>query len=226
MKQIITTTFLAISPFILFNCSQAADLKSGEFVSEEYLHTISDSQSPVKASETLRPQSIKIETDKKGVTLKTIEDFNEGGPVFRLEKNKPPQSIEGGGSDPELKGIDSTHFAFGYKGHPSVGYTYIVNLERFVSKICLEGDYSGINKEQVEFTDRGEFIVNGIKRKFSIGLYYPPAFKRDYFISETTEYGFSRMSDTLKIWEVKNGSLFEDGEMSREPAMILVRKVK
>jgi hypothetical protein len=99
-----------------------------------------------------------------------------------------------------------------------------VDLGRFISGICLEGNYIGSRQERVEFTDRGEFIVNGSKKKFTIGLFYPPSFKRDYFDSDSKEYGFSRVNDTLRIYEVTNGSLFEDGEMSLEPTMILVRK--
>jgi hypothetical protein len=225
MKRFSTTIFLAITQFILLNCTQAADPKNGMFVSEEYLQSLSNSRSPVKAAKSLRPQSIKVEKDKKGVTFKTFEDFNEGGPVFRFENGKQPQSTEGGGLNPEFERIDSIHFIFGYKGHPKADFHYIVDLERFVSKICLEGKYSGINKEGVEFTDRGEFIVNGSNRKFTTGLYYPPSFNRDYFDSDSTEYGFSRIGDTLKIWDVTNGSLFEDGKMSKSPAMILVRKI-
>lgn len=201
MESNFSSSFITITFIIFINCSHAGDLKSGEFVSEGYLQAVTNSRSPVKAAQTLRPQSIKVEKDKEGVTPKTIEDFNEGGPVFRLEKGKPLKTVTEGGSDPKFKGIDSTHFTFGYKGHPISKFRHIVDLNRFVSRIGLERNYIGTNQEQVEFTNQGEFVVNGSKKKFSIGLYYPPSFKRDYFDSDSMEFGFSRINDTLRLFE-------------------------
>ncbi|MEO6098264.1 MAG: hypothetical protein ABIW76_22380 [Fibrobacteria bacterium] len=210
--------------FVFSMCSVAADLKNGDFASEEYLQTLTSTRSPAKAAKSRMPQLIIIRVDTGGTTLKTIYEFNEGGPVFKIGKSGFLNLVEGVGSHPEFHGIDSTHFAFSFDGHSKTNFRSVVDVQSFAEKTCLEGRYVGTKNERVEFSDQKEFIFNASKRKFTIGLFYPPSFELDYFISDSTEYGFSRKGDTLKIYEVTDGSLFVDGKMSRVPTMILIRK--
>lgn len=205
------------------NCSNPNDLKTGEYASEEYLALLS-SCSPLKAAKSASPQSIKITSGKDGYGLHTYYDFNEGGPVYKLENGAPPKLVEGVGPNPEFERLDSVRMTFGYANHPKKTFRYVGNVNKFVSEKCLVGQYSGLRGENANFSAEGSFILNGVKKKYSVGPYFPPSFERDYFIADFVEYGFSRNRDTLNVFEVKNGSLFEDGAMSLSPAMVLVRR--
>jgi hypothetical protein len=225
--KIATTSFLlGISMLTQANCSDANGLKSGDYASNEYISVITSTCSPAKAAKSDLPQSVKVSPKNSGYTLQVIYAFSEAGPVYFIENGHSPKLIEGVGPNPSFTRRDSTEIEFGFANHASRRFRFVNDVGGFVIKRCLEGNYIGTKNERAYFSEKGDFKIGKAVNKIAIGLNYPPAFVMDYFIQGSVEYGFSRTGDTLKIYEVQGGSLFEDGTMSPTPKMTLLRQSK
>jgi hypothetical protein len=194
----------------------------GEYLSESYVEVLEATRSPSQAAKTPNPQSLKVIGDSSQVRVATTYDFNEGGPLFALGPKDSATVIEGFATKPQFVIHDVKSFSLAYKGHPKMKFRNTESTSQFVNQICLVGKFIGTKQEKIEFTPQGEWIENGAKRRYSIGLYYPPNFKRDYFQMDSSEYGFKRNGDTLRIFPVKGGSLFEGGEMADSASMVLI----
>lgn len=213
---------VAFSAVWVVGCWAAKIPVPGEYVSESYRTVLESTRSPASAAKTRNPQSLTVLGSSSEVKIATAYDFNEGGPVFALSPTDSARVIEGVAKKPHIVVHEDNTFALAYESHAELKFRNIGKIQKYVNQVCLAGKFIGTKQEKIEFTAQGECIANGKKRAYTIGLYYPPNFKRDYFQMDSSEYGFKRDGDTLWIYPVKGGTLFEDGVMADSAAMVLV----
>jgi hypothetical protein len=214
---------LAIGHISVIQCSAQAPVKSGGYVSNEYDQLLKASKSPLKASKAVRPQSCDVTKDKNGVLIRTFYDLGEAGPVFKVANDGKISLVEGAAKEPAFQKIDSSSFALAYEGHPKAIFNFVADVGRYVGRTCLVGKYATKDGIHAVLTEKGEFNFGNAKKKYSVGLNYPPSFQRDYFIADSLEYGFTRSGDTLRLFDVTGGSLFEEGKMNALPSQILIQ---
>jgi hypothetical protein len=223
MMRCLTLQWIAIGTLAWVGCTSAENPVSGDFLSGKYTAILLATKSPAQAARAPKPQMVSVRTEKNGVVLKTIYGFNEGGPIFKVAPSGSLKVMEGVAQHPAYQSKEAKSLTLGYDGHPQTAFQAVGDAQQYVQSICLAGTYDGTKKERVQFTRTGEYILNGSKHLYTVGLYYPPTFHRDYFLVDSLEYGFERKADTLKIFEVTGGSLFEEGTMDEAPLMVLIR---
>ncbi len=226
MKLHIVFVGWIFSAIFVITCCAAKNPLQGEYLSESYQKILIATKSPARAAKTPNPQSLAIKSTSSKSSLSTIYDFNESGPVFTLDPTGSLMVTVGYAKKSKFKGMDEKSFTLGYDEHGEQKFINIGEVQKFVRDICLTGKYVGTQGENVEFNSQGEFVLGGVKHPYKVGLYYPPTFNWDYFQLDSSEYGFKRMGDTLRIYSVNGGSLFEDGTMADQPTMILFRTQK
>ena len=222
-KCVIILTFLVIGSMSVVECSAQDPIRNGYYLSKEYSRILEETKSPLKAAKASRPQSAEAKREAGGILLRTFYDFNEGGPVFKFGGKEEISVVEGAAKDPNIRIQDASNFSLAFSGHPMADYRFVQDAGKYAEQICLIGRYRAKDGSNAEFTEGGEFILGKTRKHYSIGLYYPPSFAKDYFTADSVEYGFSRSGDTLKVFEVAGGSLFEDGKIKAGPSLVLVQ---
>jgi hypothetical protein len=200
----------------------------GEYLRSDYLKSLEQTRSPIKSVVRGTPQLVKIDTSQKGILFRTIISFHEGGPEFLMEKGGIVKTLVDAGykiKNVKIKIVDSQNVKICFDTTERLeDYLFVGNVEKYVAAKCLVGNYVDKNGQKYIFQKDGWAQMTGKRIKYSIGLDYPPSFTNNYFTSDSNEYVFDWSGEILKIFNVKGGSLFEDGIVEESPFLNLKKE--
>ncbi len=219
-----TLLFVLAISLVSFECTFAGNsLIPGDYISQEYLDNLRSTFSPMAANKLGHLQSLKIISTDQKLFLQTIYDFNEGGQKYQVLNDDSVHLIEGKGLNPSFKKIDSATIVFTFGDLPKKTFNYTAHLEQIVGSICLSGEYKNSANQKLSFYPNGTWCFKNKTNPFKIGMFYPPSFRLDYFITDTGEVGFKRVKDTLQLFNTIGGSLFEDGKIDLDHPEVFLR---
>ena len=198
----------------------------GDYLRIDYLSALERTHSPLKAFQFGTNQLIKIAVDSLGLVVSAIENFHDGVPLFLLCKDgiiSPAPDMKKIATSVKFKVIDSKHINLGFETFKPENYTYVGDAEQYVANKCLVGTYK--NKEGViyRFNKGGSAIFDSKKFSYGIGLDFTCSSTMNYYTSQSVDFAYELLSDTLKIYTVNGESLFEAGTIQQKPWLVLLK---
>jgi hypothetical protein len=224
LSSICIFLFILAGPLDAYQKQITTKIKQGEYLREDYILKLKATKSPLKSRIWGTPQLVTIAQQTNGYLIQTILNFDEGGPEFCFAPNGEIISKGSAARRPTFEIIDSQSVKFGYDEFTPQIY-YAVNVaEKYAEQVCLAGTYFDDNNKQYILNSNGTAVLPQGRITYAIGLLLPPQFSYDYFMSKPNEYSFYWQNDTLFLFDVSGGSLFEDGEVSLKSVRHLKRR--
>jgi hypothetical protein len=214
-------TFL-IASFLLAGASLRAQagpgalpraLKLGDYLRDDYVRGLIASRSPFRSSVYDSPQSAKVIRRDGESVLIAVFNFHEGGPDFVILPNGSLAVESDAGSDLSnltFTILDSTRFRMGFDKFEPQTFIYVGNLDRYVAKFTVVGDYVDGRNRRYAFRADGTAVFPDREFKYSVGTDHVLN-HFDYFEDETAHvtYGFKWHNGVLDLFRT-HGAIGQD----------------
>jgi hypothetical protein len=201
---------------------------TGEYLRTDYISLLKSTRSPRKSTISGSAQLLLVNRDTNGISIQAIFNFHEGGLTFLLKPDGKIVLTEEQVTNPFVGIIDSAHIKLGYNTSPAQIYCFVGNAEHFAEGICLVGQYLDKDKKKYIFMNDGTVLLRQNKLNYQIGLDVFPALDYDYFTTQsptdTTQYAFSRQNDTIMLFDVVGGDLWQDGKIDLKSGRYLKKQ--
>jgi hypothetical protein len=186
-------------------CAQA-QLKSGNFLSSEYIDKLQKTRSPLTAEGSRTINLIVVEKQNNKTRVMPILNFHEGGPAFRLKQSGMLELEDSAGlkiSDYLLQIVTNKKISFAINRLQTDEYVYVKNVQELISQICIAGQYVDDKDRRFVFEPNGTAKTPDGTMKFIIGVDHIP-YQFDYLEDSNTHqvYKFVRKKCTLEIYRV------------------------
>jgi hypothetical protein len=197
-----------------------SNIRIGEYLREDYLKVLTTTKSPRKSTVFSSPQSLIIEKDNYDKIIH-LSIFHEGFGDIKLSKDGHYDILWGGLSNLYVEIVDSQHINIGCDKFVVQEFTYVNNMEEFISNKCIVGEYTDEKGNKFSFKENRKALFNGNIINYYVGLDYPPAFKLDILNAGGNQYGFQWKENRLELYRIIGGDIYEDGKLENKPIYIL-----
>ena len=150
------------------------NLRTGEYLREDYIHALCDTLSPLRATRTDdNPQLIIVGRDKAGTSFMPNHNFHEGDSMFRLSRNRMFKPDDQGASNSmnfrlRVRGAESFSLL---KGNMELAFRFVGDAGRWVTEAVLTGRYKDAQGKPYIFGPGGEASFPGNRRfKYALGM--------------------------------------------------------
>lgn len=205
---------------------KVAMLRSGEYLSEDYIERLKKTRSPLHATTAEEAFDLVIlDHQQNGVHLNTILNFHEGGPEIRVDlKGHITVPVDAGMDIKDLvvTADGKQSLIVGFSSFKPKRFLLVGKTATYVGKEILAGKYLDDRGQRYEFRDDGKAIFPDRQFSYTIGIdHVLNAF--DYFVDEGNGklYGFRVDGLKLYIYNTSGGI----GQIEDQEPKLILRKI-
>jgi hypothetical protein len=183
----------------------ACILLAGDYLRDDYLENLKRTRSAFKSEAPGQPQLVKVRPAEGAWEVMTVLGFHMGGAEFSLGKDGALSVRAGWGtgtSNLTFRIVDSRRFVLGYDEFAPRSYSFVDDVERYLSEHLLAGDYVDGHGRHYIFGRDGVAHFRDGEFHYRVGTDHTFS-KFDYYYAQQKEsgvFGFKLAGDTLDIF--------------------------